>query len=685
MPVPRMRFDDVLLREQSRAAMSTRLPSWTYGSQQSSPPLLQKSPSEEGHALLLEDLSPDLHEVDIVTQFLHPPPWPASHPLALSRAMSVKEGIGLGYERIGPSPFPSIKSARIATSADTGLSRGWGIARFSTEADRNRALVEMQGIVLTPSSGTSPGRPLRVSAMDTKTASPILGHSADEDSGLASLSFESAHSGRSYQQSGNREDRATPYGRRDPSSTASAAHLSMAAGRYTTPSPMEIAMQSAQTPLPSTWGIATLPGFPTIPATGASGPVDVGLRSGVALGSSYGGPASLGGTHFTLGPATLPSPSSALDPNNTTVFVGGLSSLISEETLKTFFSPFGAIAYVKIPPGKGCGFVSFLRKVDAERAIERMQGFPIGGSRIRLSWGRSQGEKNQQLAQMQISQLANWASLDGTYSQDSLTPQQRTFPRSTETFSSARMNGMASHDGRMGEYASSDSATRDFLNRYHGYANGHGRDGDTHRLAADAFAQRRPAYPTDHDSSLSVPYSDSGAYTHASVARRGSGEDDMAALFDRMGLAGRSVSQGAAASDLWRPASGADLRCYQTSLSPGETRSTYGSQANGRSPQPSAASAKTSPFLFKSPWQEYPVSSFQKPDRCRDAFQLSPEDHTGGYFGRSASGSSAWPDQSISGSSFRSDATPDSLTGSGAASFSPFSPLVKAEKVLDGQ
>jgi RNA recognition motif-containing protein len=40
--------------------------------------------------------------------------------------------------------------------------------------------------------------------------------------------------------------------------------------------------------------------------------------------------------------------------------------------------------------GKHCGFVQFVRKVDAEKAIEKMQGFPIGGSRIRLSWGRSQ-------------------------------------------------------------------------------------------------------------------------------------------------------------------------------------------------------------------------------------------------------------------------------------------------------
>ncbi|KIM20034.1 hypothetical protein M408DRAFT_82634, partial [Serendipita vermifera MAFF 305830] len=77
------------------------------------------------------------------------------------------------------------------------------------------------------------------------------------------------------------------------------------------------------------------------------------------------------------------------DPLNTTVFVGGLSPLISEETLRTFFAPFGAIHYVKVPPGKSCGFVQYVRKSDAERAIEALGGFSIGGSKVRLSWGRS--------------------------------------------------------------------------------------------------------------------------------------------------------------------------------------------------------------------------------------------------------------------------------------------------------
>ena len=36
------------------------------------------------------------------------------------------------------------------------------------------------------------------------------------------------------------------------------------------------------------------------------------------------------------------------DPYNTTVFVGGLSPLISEDTLRTFFAPFGDIHYVYV-------------------------------------------------------------------------------------------------------------------------------------------------------------------------------------------------------------------------------------------------------------------------------------------------------------------------------------------------
>ena len=80
------------------------------------------------------------------------------------------------------------------------------------------------------------------------------------------------------------------------------------------------------------------------------------------------------------------------DPSNTTVFVGGLSAPIREDELRQYFSPFGEIMQVKIPPGKGCGFVQYALRHSAELAIQQMNGYQIGNSRIRLSWGRSQNE-----------------------------------------------------------------------------------------------------------------------------------------------------------------------------------------------------------------------------------------------------------------------------------------------------
>jgi RNA recognition motif-containing protein len=88
-----------------------------------------------------------------------------------------------------------------------------------------------------------------------------------------------------------------------------------------------------------------------------------------------------------------PKPPSRIHPmnqftdSNTTVFVGDLSEYVTEDELRSFFQGFGEITYVKIPPGKGCGFVQFIQRDAAEMAINQMQGYPIGNSRIRLSWG----------------------------------------------------------------------------------------------------------------------------------------------------------------------------------------------------------------------------------------------------------------------------------------------------------
>ena len=83
------------------------------------------------------------------------------------------------------------------------------------------------------------------------------------------------------------------------------------------------------------------------------------------------------------------------DPMNTTLFIGGLTAgvstdgcaaksnfgrsnddaaQVSELQLRSIFQPFGDIVYVKIPAGKGCGFVQFVQRNDAEMAMLQMNG-----------------------------------------------------------------------------------------------------------------------------------------------------------------------------------------------------------------------------------------------------------------------------------------------------------------------
>lgn len=114
------------------------------------------------------------------------------------------------------------------------------------------------------------------------------------------------------------------------------------------------------------------------------------MAPGMMSGNQMGGYPPMGGSPFFGYPSQQQPMNQFTDPNNTTVFVGGLSGYVTEDELRSFFQGFGDITYVKIPPGKGCGFVQFVHRHAAEMAINQMQGYPIGNSRVRLSWGRSQ-------------------------------------------------------------------------------------------------------------------------------------------------------------------------------------------------------------------------------------------------------------------------------------------------------
>ncbi|KAH6778876.1 RNA-binding protein 47C [Perilla frutescens var. hirtella] len=81
------------------------------------------------------------------------------------------------------------------------------------------------------------------------------------------------------------------------------------------------------------------------------------------------------------------------DSVNTTIFVGGLDPNVTDEDLRQPFSQYGEIVSVKIPVGKGCGFVQFASRGDAEEALQKLSGTTIGKQTVRLSWGRNPANK----------------------------------------------------------------------------------------------------------------------------------------------------------------------------------------------------------------------------------------------------------------------------------------------------
>ncbi|XP_022753140.1 polyadenylate-binding protein RBP45C-like isoform X1 [Durio zibethinus] len=81
------------------------------------------------------------------------------------------------------------------------------------------------------------------------------------------------------------------------------------------------------------------------------------------------------------------------DPNNTTIFVGGLDPSVSEDQLKQIFSQLGEVVHVKIPANKNCGFVQYANRTSAEQALSVLNGTVLGGRNVRLSWGRSPSSK----------------------------------------------------------------------------------------------------------------------------------------------------------------------------------------------------------------------------------------------------------------------------------------------------
>lgn len=60
--------------------------------------------------------------------------------------------------------YPSVRGAKVVTDPSTGRSKGYGFVKFADEAERNRAMSEMNGVYCST-------RPMRISAATPKKTS----------------------------------------------------------------------------------------------------------------------------------------------------------------------------------------------------------------------------------------------------------------------------------------------------------------------------------------------------------------------------------------------------------------------------------------------------------------------------------------------------------------------------------
>lgn len=86
------------------------------------------------------------------------------------------------------------------------------------------------------------------------------------------------------------------------------------------------------------------------------------------------------------------------DPNTTNIYLGNLNPKITEQQLMEIFGRYGPLASIKImwprseeekSRNRNCGFVAYMSRLDAERALKCLNGRDVMGYEMKLGWGKS--------------------------------------------------------------------------------------------------------------------------------------------------------------------------------------------------------------------------------------------------------------------------------------------------------
>ena len=80
------------------------------------------------------------------------------------------------------------------------------------------------------------------------------------------------------------------------------------------------------------------------------------------------------------------------------MYLGNLSPKLTEQELMELFGKFGPLASIKImwprtedekARGRHCGFVAYMARTDAERAMKIMLGETVDGFEMKMGWGKA--------------------------------------------------------------------------------------------------------------------------------------------------------------------------------------------------------------------------------------------------------------------------------------------------------
>lgn len=86
------------------------------------------------------------------------------------------------------------------------------------------------------------------------------------------------------------------------------------------------------------------------------------------------------------------------DPNTTNLYLGNLNPKISEQELMKLFGKYGPLASIKImwprseeekSRNRNCGFVAYMSRKDAERALRNLNGVDVMSYEMKMGWGKA--------------------------------------------------------------------------------------------------------------------------------------------------------------------------------------------------------------------------------------------------------------------------------------------------------